>query len=372
MAEEKNEILYNVLGIAIDISNFVLNFSLAFALKKLNKLRIVSFLFIFWLSVSDLLVGATGLIYHTGRLLQIDNKIKYLLHVPVALFLLCSGYLTITIAIDRCIHMKLLNRYGSFMTIRKSRVLLVLNAINAVVSLVFNHFLKEIFLSIFLIMFFFLCIVYISTYNSIRKNVKKIELHSGLKSTALSPQNEHYCADLINDHKNIGNITCTNNVNQLNVLPNQETCLPKQGEEELYRSARKQDMEIFTISYKKNREKTEINCHKVGVKKRDAAEEVHLSRNHDAQKVTITRKRIKRPENEFGKAMIFVLAGFTFAFLPVNVISLLQMLYPKLVDFSSIRYFNLLPNCYASFNALIFVSFSSDLKRFFQTRAIKK
>ncbi|XP_065057483.1 uncharacterized protein LOC135685462 [Rhopilema esculentum] len=370
MAGGKQEILYNILGVGIDISNLVLNFSLVYALKKLNKLRIVSYLFIFWLSVSDFLVGATGLLYHIGCILPINSKIAYLLHVPVALFLHCSGYLTITIAIDRCIHMKLLNRYGSFMTIRKSHVILVLNPINAAASLVFKHFFKEIFLSIFLILFFFLCIVYISTYLSIRKNVKKIELHSGLKSTDLSPQHEHRCADLVNDHDNIANVTCTNNVNQLNVLPIQETRLAKQEEKEKKCSARKQDVEIFTISYKESREKAENDCHKAGIKKRDAVEKSHLNSNRDTQKVTITRNRMKRPENEFGKAMIFVLAGFTVAFLPVNVIRLLQMLYPKLVDFSSIRYINLLPNCYASLNAVIFVSFSSDLKRFFQSRII--
>ncbi|XP_065057523.1 uncharacterized protein LOC135685488 [Rhopilema esculentum] len=358
MASEKQEILQDVLGIAIDISNLVLNFSLAYALKKLNKLRIVSYLFIFWLSVSDFLVGATGLLYHIGCLLQINSKIVFLLHGPVVLFLHCSGLLTITIAIDRCIHMKLLNRYGCFMTIRKSHVILVLNPINAAASLVFRHFFKKIYFSIFLIFFLFLCIIYILTYFSIKENIKNIRVHSGPKNTVadFSSQNEHRCADLVNDQKNqinIGNITCTNNVNQVNTTGIREACFGGQ-EEKQHRTVERREM-------------SPNNCHRFVVKKSGAGEDYHLSKNRDAQKVASSRKRGKRPENEFGKAMIFILTVYAVSFVPVNIILLINILSPNLVAFSYIKYIRLLPNCNSSFNAVIFIYFSSELKCYFQT-----
>ncbi|XP_065057485.1 uncharacterized protein LOC135685463 [Rhopilema esculentum] len=366
MAGEKQNELYDAIGIAISISNLVLNFSLAYALKRLKKLKIVSYRFIFWLSLSDFFVGATGTLHHAGRLLQVDKKLILATFLLLGFFFHFSVYLTITIAIDRFIHMKLLKGYGSFMTIRKCNVMLLVSTILAAATYLFKKFIPEIFLIASIFVFFLLCIVYISTYLSIKNSVKKIELHSGLKDTDLSPQTEPRCANLVNDHDNQNNIG--NNVIQANFTPNPEACLAKQGEEQQRISA---GNHIFAIPNRERREKTAKKCNKLGVEKRDAAEDVHLSKDLKSQIVATSKARSKRPETEFGKAMIFILAGFTITFLPVYIILLFQTMSPSIVESFPNGYFFLLPSLNSSFNALIFIAFSSELKRYFKTRIIQ-
>ena len=322
------------------------------------------------MSVSDFFVGATGTLHHAGRLLLVDKKIILATLILLGFFFHYSAYLTITIAIDRYIHMKLLKGYGCFMTIRKCNLMLLVSTILAAATYLFKKYIPEAFLIASIFVFLLLFIAYISTYLSIKNNVKNIELLSGLKDTDLSPQNEPSCANLVNDHHNQNDIG--NNVNQANFTPIPEACLARQGEKQQRISAGYHGREIFAISNSERREKTAKKCNKLGADKRNAAEDVHLSKNLNSQVVATTRARSKRPEPEFGKAMIFILTGFTITFLPVYIIFLFQTMSPNIVESLPIDYFFLLPSCNSSFNAFIFISFSSELKRYFKTLIIPK
>ena len=175
--------------------------------------------------------------------------------------------------------------------------------------------------------------IYFDVY-LIKENVKNIRAQFGPKNTVADFS--HRCEDLVNDQNNqinIGNITCANNANQVNTTAIREACFGGQEKEQQKASARKENVEIRPISNKKRREKTPKNCHRCVMKKSGAGEDEHLSRDCDAQKVVPTRKISKRPENEFGKALIFILTGFAVSFVPVNIILLINILSPKLTSF---------------------------------------
>ena len=53
----------------LDVSSIVLNGFVEYVLKKHKKTRIVTFCFIYYLSISDVMVGLTELSYHS---LQLD------------------------------------------------------------------------------------------------------------------------------------------------------------------------------------------------------------------------------------------------------------------------------------------------------------
>ena len=122
-----------------DISNVLFNVFIIYALRKLDKLSNISYWFIFFLSISDCLVGITGLafdVFMACCILQSDCPIQRYLSELRIFFLAFSGRLTTVIAIDRSIRMKYLNRYNSIMTKMKANTILILNTILGLVQFV--------------------------------------------------------------------------------------------------------------------------------------------------------------------------------------------------------------------------------------------
>ena len=120
--------------ILLDISAVVLNGLVAYVLRKSERTKRITFWFIVNLSLSDVMVGITGIVYHLLklRLFLLPSRTFWASLTSVAehcldFFFLTSGNLIFSIAIDRCIHMRYLQRYGMIMTKFRARIAMIIN-----------------------------------------------------------------------------------------------------------------------------------------------------------------------------------------------------------------------------------------------------
>ena len=186
-------IVIMVIQFLIDISNILFNVFIIYALRKLDKLSNISYWFIFFLSISDCLVGITGLAYD-AHALYCSSKQDFSSYIYVSelrsFFLAFSGRLTTVVAIDRSIRMKYLNRYNSIMTRTKANTILIVNTILGLVQFVGNiSSLRDIFERTYDVFHFICissgCIFYLFTYCSIKQRVA--DLHLNLRHKHSTP-----------------------------------------------------------------------------------------------------------------------------------------------------------------------------------------
>ena len=184
-------LIYIAIALLLDISAILLNGLVAYVLKKHKKTSIISMWFIYCLSISDVMVGITGTLYHSlllklkldsgglpwSTLITINGKI-------LEYFFATSGHLIFIIAVDRCIHMKYLNKYSRIMTQPRARFIMLLNAIFSSL-LIFSlfavsdkhiplyYFVLSIFHATFTLVIY---TIYLKTYFSIKRQVVALQV----------------------------------------------------------------------------------------------------------------------------------------------------------------------------------------------------
>ena len=226
------------LMLIVDISAILLNGLIAYVLKKYKKTNIVTFWFIYCLSISDILVGISGLMLHLVRL-------KLLLGHPNAFwvsfctiavvsenyFLATSGRLIFITAIDRCIHMKFLNKYSVIMTQYKGRWIMFSNVVFGILISIprfvgSEKFTKLFYFGITIIhtaLTLFIYVIYIKIYFfSIKRKVASLKAcnvshtakHQPCKKSAdqCKSLNKQYCGRYL-DAKVCETINCVENLN---------------------------------------------------------------------------------------------------------------------------------------------------------------
>ena len=349
MEEIRVSTLFNVITIVVDTSNIVLNFFLVYALKKLKKLKVVSYMLIFWLSVSDLLVGTTGILFHTAIIFKTAYSTREVMEYVMGLFLTFSGCLTVTIAVDRCIHMKLLNRYSLFMTRRKGIAVLVVNAVFTVGILCLYRFSPLLSLSINISGFPVIFIAYVWAYITVRKGAMKETSESISKTKGVEWGQD------ISTRRNTAHL---------------------EGSE----SKTKNDFDSrpFIISVKISRTEQDgvTALQQQETPNKSSANASGSVQNEDRLKTISSQNskpmKRKRPEKEFGKAVLCILVSFSFLYIPSNIA---QLIYSKSqgnsFDISLMYYYGLFPLCYSSLNVIIFLSFSSELKAYVKELACR-
>ena len=198
-----------IASLVLDFSSIVLNGLIAYLLKKNKKTNIVTFWFMYCLSISDFMVGATGLVYHTLLLdIAFDPKIPKwdLLHT---LFAAMYGYYTITswmliliIAVDRYIHMNYSHNYCMIMTKFRARLIMLFNVIFGIlVGLppIVTHHENVIWFQFALYIFFTVgtlatFVIYLILYFLIRRQVSALQIcESGNASDQGGPGNSAQC-----------------------------------------------------------------------------------------------------------------------------------------------------------------------------------
>ena len=181
------------------------NSILIHAIRRLGKLKIVSFQFILYLSISDLFVGIVQLPLQFSIVSpqpeSIDTKT---LCSQFAIYFVSqmSAGMTIILAIDRYIHMKYLSRWNEIVTKRRAVIVTtgctIMNLITTGILILstvyrFYFFFKCIYLPTCLMVLIYLSIIYIQTYNYIRRRVRSMKMHNAntAKSTTIrNPEHE--------------------------------------------------------------------------------------------------------------------------------------------------------------------------------------
>ena len=122
-----------IVSLMVDGSNIILNGIVAHSLKRLKKYKIVSYWFIYCLCISDILVGITGLCFHSTLLLLAVNpfsrskvSICQWFEYFGIFFRNVSGCMAVAIGVDRLIRFRYLHRYHLKMKRTKAHLIILL------------------------------------------------------------------------------------------------------------------------------------------------------------------------------------------------------------------------------------------------------
>ena len=221
------------LMLIVDVSAILLNGLIAYVLKKYKKTNIVTFWFIYCLSISDILVGVSGLMFHLVQLkLLVGHPNAFWVSfcnaaaVSENYFLATSGRLIFITAIDRCIHMKFLNKYSVIMTQSKGRWIMFSNVVFGILTSIPLFVASEKFAKLFyfgitiihtaLTLFIYAIYIKIYCFSIKRKiaslkicNVSHTALHQPRKRSAdqCKSLNKQYCGKYL-DAKGCDTINC--------------------------------------------------------------------------------------------------------------------------------------------------------------------
>lgn len=122
----------------LDISAIFLNGIIAHVLKKDKKTNVILHWLVYCLCISDVLVGVSGLATHITQLYLLAGLTESgrFIHLWLAVcwgflgfYQSFSGRLILIIAVDRCLHMKYLNKYNTIMTTSRARFAILFNTI---------------------------------------------------------------------------------------------------------------------------------------------------------------------------------------------------------------------------------------------------
>ena len=180
------------LAILLDVSVVVLNGLIAHVLKRNNKTIIITFWFIYCLSISDVMVGVVDLVRNVVSIHSFVNKERVVFRSTLATttitlsdyFLSLSGRMILVIAVDRCIHMKYLIKYSMIMTRSRARAIMLLNILFGI-ALVIPPLLST---GNFVVWFYvglnifhitgtlMIYVVYIKTYFTVKRQVAGLKI----------------------------------------------------------------------------------------------------------------------------------------------------------------------------------------------------
>ncbi len=175
--------ILTVTAVLIAITTISLNFTVALSIWRLKMLETLSYRFIFYLSISDCLVGL-GVTPIILSLLLLQKKsfciLEYL--AQSSTFFVCqfSGVMVVIITVDRYLHMRYLTKYNTYMTKRRASALVWLNLTSCFVTagaltfatiagLVFQF--ELVLVIIYCVLVFAIFFLYTKTYLSLRNRV---------------------------------------------------------------------------------------------------------------------------------------------------------------------------------------------------------
>ncbi len=181
------------------ISLFINTF-LIYALRKLKKLNTISFRFILLLSVSDNCASIALIVVELQIIIPglWEKPEQYQVSFYEAFvygFLQYSAFMTLSIGLDRYIHMRFLTRYNRILTNRRASILVLTNVIASVLLVTFSLTTKlskrreifDIFLNCFMTAYLLvLFAVYARAYKSLSTRTRQANLQNGLGQNNLT------------------------------------------------------------------------------------------------------------------------------------------------------------------------------------------
>ena len=389
----------------LDVSAILLNGLIVYVLKKHKKTSIVTFWFIYCLSISDVMVGVSGLFFH---LVQLKMLLGSLSPVWISLltaslscldyFLMTSGHLIFFTAIDRCIHMKYLNKYRTIMTKSKARWIILFNAIFCILIAIprlvaSKEFVARFYLGINIFHATFILLIYAiyaKIYFSIKRHISSLQTcktshtnlhnHTDKRNAGQSAAvKEHHCSRCLETKLCVANSSATKeNSFKPCVFGKDEKALEPLEDAFVLPNCAESGPTILIRKYEKTNDierrqpaissffKNEMT-HPVGQEnldrgKRKASLRAEKTQLVDGKFSTTSLAQKATPEQDFRKATLFIFLALFICYFP-NISYYFYEFATKDRNalFSYISQISVLLN--SSLNAIILISFSKEMQR---------
>ena len=182
--------IYVGVSFLLDISAVTLNGLIAYVLKKYKKANIITFWYIYCLSVSDIMVGITGLMLHSLllNLCHDSAKASCKLLVDIAgefhgYFITTSWMLILLIAIDRCLHMVYPQKYRLITKLRArltvtfilifGMIMEIPRFLSSITVRIWFRFARDVLFALGTAVIF---VIYVSSYFLIKRKVNALQI----------------------------------------------------------------------------------------------------------------------------------------------------------------------------------------------------
>ena len=377
--DDNSQIVIILMQFLIDISNILLNAFIIYALRKLDKLGNISFWFIFFLSISDCLVGLSGLACDVFLLCctlgQDCSSSEYVLEVR-SFFLAFSARLTTVIAIDRSIRMRYLNKYKNIMTKTKANTILIVNTMLSLVQFVGDLGpLSDIFGKAFDLLHFVCicssCIFYLFTYCSLHQRVTTLDMNLRHSRNALTTGIQVRANDVAN---NVTKLKREDSNTPYGCNGGAESsCSPGSGripsnrgegryernviEEKTTAKSLRNNSDLKKLPVVSNGEEYGYGGDQEIILERNIPQHISSSTCHNSGEI---RNR-GRSENEAGKAILYIISALVIFYMPVLAVKFLFMWVTDSVEVIwRISILLLLVN--SSVNAIVLIAFSREIR----------
>ena len=377
--------------ILLDISAIILNGLVAYVLKRHKKTRIITFWFIYCLSISDVMVGLIHLLHHLILFKLFSQRGKTTLDTLNTVLLRfmdyllsMSGRLILIIAVDRCIHMKYLTKYTTIMTQFRARLIVFLNTIFGIFLLIpvllpqqkysdGFYFGVNTFHTAGTVMIY---VIYIKSYFSVKKQVAALHTintkDSVVQNTPGSskPSTPHLCRDSMRINSAKDCRTCNNCLAKKDnvILKSQQKAyvLPKSAglcphnidhrfESPIGRGNNAQylaDVEPLVV--------IPVNDIKMENKQPMERRKPNKEQNLEGDGARMQQRRQLKTDREFRKTTLLILLALFICYVPYLIKTFYSLAGGHSIVFSYISAITLLLN--SSLNAIILIVCSREIK----------
>ena len=393
---------YIAVSLLLNIITLVFNALVAYALKKHKKTCIITFCFIFYLSISDVMVGATGLVFHSlwlGTSLASGNLVRnavtnFFLDL-LNYFFQTSGQLVFIIAIDRYIHMKYRDKYNTIMTQSRARLIMLFNVIFGILAIIPKYVGTKTFTSSYIfgitvfqatcgILIFF---IYMKAYFAIRRQLGALQFgkpsNIGLHpNKVLNSQERLSCNGRCNGslkarvYKNIGlekvqssSLSCASakgtsvlepqrKVVIIPMLPVTHNTNPSKSREQLDEIRTTVQLSCVVENDTIPRS-TELNVESTALMESIKAT---MTQSINIELTQKSQRKMPKAQSQLRKAIIYIFLALVICYLPFFV-SMFYLIANKRKNgvLSIISFIGIQLN--SSLNAIIFIAFSKETQR---------
>ncbi len=199
--ERKTSEVFKAPLIILALLSISFNSLLVHVLRRLKKLRNISYKFVVLLSISDIGIGVSVVILYTlSGLCPAEYRFAVFVYSYANLYVfgIYSFNMICLISVDRYLHMKYLTRYSVFMTERRAVLIVVIAAIHALsfaAYLVYGRIIDIAFpvqLALNILIFSAILIIltlYIKAYRAIRARTHNMNLENGSHQVIIRRRN---------------------------------------------------------------------------------------------------------------------------------------------------------------------------------------
>ena len=390
--------------LALGIINLIVNSFLIHALRRLHKLRTISYKLILCLTISDLFTGIELIVEEIMTIMFIrDESSTWRLTFQGVSFFFAqfSCLTTLAIAVDRYVHMKYLHKYSVVITNTKAILACVANLLLSLtfgillaVGMIYRFFFvsRLLFFANASAIYAALSITYMNAYRALFRRTKQLNLGRGPKIKR-STNSSRGTIDASDDHDRWPEIEAaeklsrgtkmepTKNYGQLPKIETSENLCRQQRLNTSENLRHEPQIETFKnhgrqpeIGSQKNlsrQPQTTTSSMRGQRSLHRGTTQINLSKITRSVTISTSTMMHRSPKNEFTKAVMCVLVSILIFYLPYFVVTVLRaynderkrIMKPELV-FTIWLFTVLLVRLHSCVNAIILMTFDRQLRRY--------